>query len=58
MERGKIREVTKYIIQIPTDGDTKVDLLMGWARAVGVKVKASQRDKVRYSDATITQGAQ
>lgn len=41
--------VMAYLINLPVEGDDKVDLLIGWAKAVGVTVNASQRDTVRQS---------
>jgi len=42
--KGKVMDLLKAL---PIEGDTKVDLLVGWARAVGATVNASQRDAVR-----------
>jgi hypothetical protein len=36
-------------------GDDKVDLFVGWARMVGVKVNASQRQKVKLTGTDFTQ---
>ena len=41
--------VMAYLINLPVDGDDKVNLLVGWAKMVGVTVNASQRDTVRRS---------
>lgn len=41
--------VITFLKQLDTDGDTKVDLLVGWAKEVGASVNASQRDVVRQS---------
>lgn len=41
--------VIAFLINLPVEGDDKVDLLVGWAKAVGVTVNASQRDTVRQS---------
>lgn len=41
--------VITFLKQLDTDGDTKVDLLVGWAKEVGASVNASQRDAVRQS---------
>ena len=41
--------VMAYLINLPVEGDDKVELLIGWAKAVGVTVNASQRDTVRQS---------
>lgn len=46
---AKRAAVMAYLINLPVDGDDKVDLLIGWAKAVGVTVNASQRDTVRQS---------
>lgn len=34
---------------LPIPGQEKEEILLGWARCVGVKVNASQRDAVRNS---------
>jgi len=49
MRPGKLGEVLAAIVALPMTGDDKVELLVGWARAVGVQVSASQRDRVRAS---------
>lgn len=41
--------VITFLKQLDVDGDTKVDLLVGWAKEVGASVNASQRDAVRQS---------
>ena len=42
-------QVMQFLILLPIPGDDKVDLLVGWARMVGVTVNASQRNTVRNS---------
>lgn len=42
-------QVMAFLINLPIEGDTKVELLIGWARAVGVTVNSSQRRTVRES---------
>jgi hypothetical protein len=49
MNPGSKAEVIAFLSQIPVEGGTKVDLLVGWARMVGVSVNASQRDQVRQT---------
>lgn len=46
---SKRAAVMAYLINLPVDGDDKVALLLGWARAVGVTVNSSQRSTVRDS---------
>ncbi len=46
---GNKREVMAFLATLPIEGGTKVDLLVGWARMVGVSVNASQRDTVRQT---------
>lgn len=46
---SKRQDVMSYLINLPVDGDDKVDLLVGWAKAVGVTVNSSQRSTVRDS---------
>jgi hypothetical protein len=41
--------VVAYLATLPIEGSVKVDLLVGWARMVGVTVNASQRDQVRVT---------
>ncbi len=41
--------VMQFLITLPVPGDDKVDLLVGWARMVGVTVNSSQRRRVRES---------
>jgi hypothetical protein len=40
-------EVMGFLMKLPIPGDDKVDLLVGWARMVGVTVNSSQRATVR-----------
>ncbi len=49
MKPGQLGRVMTYLQALPGDGDTKVEHLIGWARAVGVKINASQRRAVRDS---------
>lgn len=49
MTRGSILQVIALLQGIPIPGDDKVEYFRGWAKAVGVKVSASQVDAVRYS---------
>lgn len=39
--------VMKLLAAVPVHGDDKVELLIGWARTVGTKVNASQRQALR-----------
>ena len=50
MYPNRLADVMALIKSVPVDGDTKVDLFMGWARTVGVALSASQRDAVRNSE--------
>ena len=47
MNPGSKREVMAFLATLPVEGGVKVDLLVGWARMVGVSVNAAQRDMVR-----------
>jgi len=49
MNPGSKGEVIAYLATLPVEGGVKVDLLVGWARMVGVSVNASQRDQVRVT---------
>jgi len=49
MHAGAIAEVMRFLIELPVEGDDKVELLIGWARAVGQHVSSSQRQRVRAS---------
>jgi hypothetical protein len=49
MHPGNKAEVMAYLATLPIEGGIKVDLLVGWARMVGVSVNASQRDTVRQT---------
>ena len=44
---AKRLEVMDFLMKLPVHGDDKVDLLVGWARMVGVTVNGSQRATVR-----------
>lgn len=43
------KDVMAFLIDLPVEGDEKVNLLVGWAKAVGVTVNSSQRATVRDS---------
>jgi len=49
MRPGQLGRVMTFLQALPGDGDTKVEYLIGWARAVGVKINAAQRRAVRDS---------
>ena len=49
MNPGSKAAVMAYLATLPVEGGVKVDLLVGWARMVGVSVNASQRDQVRVT---------
>ena len=49
MRPSKRQDVILYLVKLPVEGDYKVDLLVGWAKAVGVTVNSSQRSTVRDS---------
>lgn len=49
MRPAKLAEVMAFLATLPVPGDDKVDLFVGWARMVGVKVNAAQRQKVRLT---------
>ena len=49
MEPRHLGKVLEFLRALPIEGDDKVDLLLGWARAVGAKVSSSQRRTVRLS---------
>ncbi len=49
MRPGKLGQVMDYLKAFPVPGDEKLDLFIGWARAVGVKVNAAQRRAVLES---------
>jgi hypothetical protein len=49
MRRNATSEVMDFLARLHIVGDLKVDYFMGWARAVGVKVSGSQRERVRES---------
>ncbi len=46
---AKRMQVVAFLMKLPVPGDDKVDLLVGWARMVGVTVNSSQRRTVRES---------
>lgn len=41
------REVMQFLARLYVDGETKADLLRGWAQEVGVAISASQVNAVR-----------
>lgn len=47
MRPARRLEVVAFLKALPVEGDAKVDLLVGWARAVGVTVNSAQRATVR-----------
>lgn len=49
MDSHRIGDVMAYLIKLPIPGRDKVELLYGWARAVGAKVSSSQRAAVENS---------
>jgi hypothetical protein len=49
MYPAKVGEVMQFLIDAPIPGDTKEELLFGWARTVGVKLNSSQYAKVSKS---------
>lgn len=52
---AKRAEVMAFLAQLPVHGDDKVDLLIGWARMVGVTVNSSTRRTVRMTGTDRTQ---
>jgi hypothetical protein len=52
---AKLAEVMAFLATLPVDGDDKVELFVGWAKMVGVRVNASQRQKVRNTGTDRTQ---
>lgn len=46
---NRLGDVLATIRKLYVDGDTKVDLLQGWARMVGVTLNASQYQSVRVT---------
>jgi hypothetical protein len=55
MRPAKLADVMGFLATLPVPGDDKVDLFVGWARMVGVKVNASQRQRVRQTGSDRTQ---
>jgi hypothetical protein len=49
MVPGALGPVMMLLERLPIPGQEKEEILLGWARTVGVKVNASQRDAVRHS---------
>ena len=52
---AKMAEVMAFLATLPVPGDDKVNLFVGWAKMVGVKVSSSQRAKVRNTGTDRTQ---
>jgi hypothetical protein len=52
---AKRAEVVAFLAQLPVPGNDKVDLLVGWAKMVGVSVNSSTRRKVRFSGTDYTE---
>ncbi len=52
---AKLADVMAFLATLPVEGDDKVELFVGWAKMVGVRVNASQRQKVRNTGADRTQ---
>jgi hypothetical protein len=46
---GATAGVMSFLSKLWVDGETKADLLRGWAQEVGVKLSASQVNRVRES---------
>lgn len=46
---ARLPQVIEFLVRLPIEGETKVDLLVGWAKTVGVTLNASQRNTVRHS---------
>ncbi len=46
---AKLEEVLRFLEAAPVRSRLKVELLMGWARTVGVKLRGSQYHRVRRS---------
>lgn len=49
MRPYRMADVMKFLATLPVHGDDKVDLFVGWAKMVGVKVNAAQRQAVRLT---------
>jgi hypothetical protein len=49
MTPAALGQVLQFLTEVPAAGDDKVSVLIGWAKAVGVTVNASQRARVRNS---------
>jgi hypothetical protein len=45
----KLGEVMDLLKRTPGPSDAKLEILVGWAKEVGVKLSASQKDAVRDS---------
>jgi hypothetical protein len=43
----RLKDVMELISRLHVDGDTKADLLRGWAQTVGVSLNSAQINKVR-----------
>lgn len=46
---ARLPQVIQFLVRLPIEGDDKVELLVGWAKAVGVTLNAAQRNTVRQS---------
>lgn len=46
---ARLPQVMLFLEGLPVPGDDKVDLLLGWAKTVGVRLNAAQRNTVRQS---------
>jgi hypothetical protein len=52
---SKLADVMAFLATLPVEGDDKVELFVGWAKMVGVRVNSSQRAKVRNTGTDRTQ---
>ena len=46
---SRTKDVMLFLSTLPVHGDDKVELFVGWAKMVGVRVNASQRQAVRMT---------
>lgn len=46
---ARLPQVMQFLASLPVPGDDKLALFLGWARMVGVRVNAAQRNTVRQS---------
>lgn len=49
MYPSKLGDVMTFLKNAPIKGQRKLDLFLGWARTVGVRVQQSQRNAVMHS---------